>query len=169
MQVKSIAECSKGSILQYFWPSLSYHLLRSLFCLFLSGLFTQVLLYDHFMVISYNYLVNKFCCHNMTMLYTYLCYNEVCYKETALYLHVFYKNTMFEIALAMVSKNTMFKIALALVSKNTMFKIALALVFIVRVHFLFYTIGKQKSRYTLSVLQRMGWEHVLIINLKCFW
>ena len=35
MQVKSIAECSKGSILQYFRPSLSYHLLlRSLFCLF---------------------------------------------------------------------------------------------------------------------------------------
>ena len=30
MQVKSIAECSKGSILQYFRPSLSYHLsLRS--------------------------------------------------------------------------------------------------------------------------------------------
>ena len=25
MQVKSIAECSKGSILQYFQPSLSYH------------------------------------------------------------------------------------------------------------------------------------------------
>ena len=25
MQVKSIAECSKWSILQYFWPSLSYH------------------------------------------------------------------------------------------------------------------------------------------------
>ena len=38
MQVKSIAECSKGSILQYFRPSLSYHLsLRSLFCLLLSG------------------------------------------------------------------------------------------------------------------------------------
>ena len=35
MQVKNIAECSKGSILQYFCPSLSYHLpLRSLFCLF---------------------------------------------------------------------------------------------------------------------------------------
>ena len=34
MQVKSIAECSKGSILQYFRPSLRYHLsLRSLFCL----------------------------------------------------------------------------------------------------------------------------------------
>ena len=46
MQVKSIAECSKGSILHYFRPSISYHLsLRSLFCLFLSGDFTQVLLY----------------------------------------------------------------------------------------------------------------------------
>ena len=46
MQVESIAECSKGSILQYFRPSLSYHLsLRLLFCLFLSGCFTQVLLY----------------------------------------------------------------------------------------------------------------------------
>ena len=38
MQVKSIAECSKGSILQYFRPTLSYHMtLRPLFCLFLSG------------------------------------------------------------------------------------------------------------------------------------
>ena len=38
MQDKSIAECSKGSILHYFLPSLIYHLsLRSLFCLFLSG------------------------------------------------------------------------------------------------------------------------------------
>ena len=46
MQVKSIAECSKGSILQYFWPSLSYHLLlRYLFCLFLSGCLRRVLLY----------------------------------------------------------------------------------------------------------------------------
>ena len=46
MQVKSIADCSKGSILQYFRPTLGYHLLlRSLFCLFLSGRFTQVLLY----------------------------------------------------------------------------------------------------------------------------
>ena len=44
MQVKSIAKFSKGSILQYFRPSLSYHLsFRSLFCLFLSGRFTQVL------------------------------------------------------------------------------------------------------------------------------
>ena len=47
MQVKSIAECSPWSILQYFQPSLSYHLsLRSLFCLFLSGRLRQVLLYD---------------------------------------------------------------------------------------------------------------------------
>ena len=38
MQVKSIAECSKGSILQYFQPSLSYHFpLGHLFCLFISG------------------------------------------------------------------------------------------------------------------------------------
>ena len=35
MQVKSIAECSKGSILQPFWLSLNYQLLlKSLFCLF---------------------------------------------------------------------------------------------------------------------------------------
>ena len=41
MQVKSIAECSKGSILQYFRPSLRYNWsLRSLFVCF-----TQVLLY----------------------------------------------------------------------------------------------------------------------------
>ena len=46
MQVKSIAERSKGSILQYFRPSLTYHLsLSSLFCLFLSGRLRQILLY----------------------------------------------------------------------------------------------------------------------------
>ena len=46
MQVKSIAECSMGSILQYFRPSLSYHLsFRPLFCLFLSDRLRQVLLY----------------------------------------------------------------------------------------------------------------------------
>ena len=46
MMVKIIAECSKGGILQYFQPSLSYHLsLRSLYYLFVSGRFTQVLLY----------------------------------------------------------------------------------------------------------------------------
>ena len=46
MQVKSIAECSPWSILQYFRPSLSYHFpLRHLFCLFLSGRLRQVFLY----------------------------------------------------------------------------------------------------------------------------
>ena len=46
MQVKSIAECSKGSILQYYLSSLSYYLpFRALFCLFLSGCLRQVLLY----------------------------------------------------------------------------------------------------------------------------
>ena len=49
MQVKSIAECSKRSILQYFGPSLSYYLsLRSLFCLFLRGRLRLVLLYLKF-------------------------------------------------------------------------------------------------------------------------
>ena len=51
MQVKSIAECSKGGILQNVRPSLSYHLsLISVFCLFLSYRFTQVLLYGTFIV-----------------------------------------------------------------------------------------------------------------------
>ena len=46
MQVKRIAECSKGSILQHFRPPLSYHFsLRPLFCLFLVGRFRLVLLY----------------------------------------------------------------------------------------------------------------------------
>ena len=45
MQVKSNAEVPRGSK-GYFRPSLSYHLLlRPLFCLFLSGRFTQVLPY----------------------------------------------------------------------------------------------------------------------------
>ena len=48
MQVKKIAECSNGNILQYFWPPLSYHIqLRHWFCLFLSGRLRQVLLYMH--------------------------------------------------------------------------------------------------------------------------
>ena len=53
MQVKSITECSKWSILQYFRPSLRYQLLlRSLFCLFLSGRFTHILLYI-FLIVPY--------------------------------------------------------------------------------------------------------------------
>ena len=47
MQVKSIAELLQESILQYFRPSLSYHLsLRPLLCLFLSNRLRQVLLYS---------------------------------------------------------------------------------------------------------------------------
>ena len=43
MQVKSIAECSNWSILQYFRPPLSYHFpLRPWFCLFLSDRLRQV-------------------------------------------------------------------------------------------------------------------------------
>ena len=46
MHVKGIAECSKGSILQYLRPSLSYQLSsRSLFCVFLRGRLTQILLH----------------------------------------------------------------------------------------------------------------------------
>ena len=48
MQVKSIAECSLWSILQYFRASLIYQLsLRPMFCLFFEWPFTQVLLYTH--------------------------------------------------------------------------------------------------------------------------
>ena len=53
MQVNSIAECSNGSILQYFRPSLSYHLpLRSFCCLFFewplkTGFTVNVFMYDY--------------------------------------------------------------------------------------------------------------------------
>ena len=54
---QNVAECAKGSILQYFRPSLSYYLsLRSLLCLFLSGRFTQVLLH----LSSINVMINGF-------------------------------------------------------------------------------------------------------------
>ena len=56
MQVKRIAECSKWSILQYFRPSLSYHLsLRSLFCLFLSGFGFGLVLLLYIPVNSYGH------------------------------------------------------------------------------------------------------------------
>ena len=46
MKVESIAECSKGSILQYFWPALSDNLNRKTFLVFfLIGSLRQVLLY----------------------------------------------------------------------------------------------------------------------------
>ena len=47
MKVKSIAECSPWSILQYFWPALSdYWSWKPIFGLFESGCFTKVLLYS---------------------------------------------------------------------------------------------------------------------------
>ena len=46
MQVKSIAECSPWSILQYFWPALSNTWpWKPIFGLFETGSYTQVLLY----------------------------------------------------------------------------------------------------------------------------
>ena len=48
MQIKSIAEMLQESILQDFRPALSHMPLRPLFCLLLSGRFTQVLQYLHF-------------------------------------------------------------------------------------------------------------------------
>ena len=47
MKFESIAECSKGSILQYFWPAWSDNWSwKPIFCLFDSGRFTQILLYN---------------------------------------------------------------------------------------------------------------------------
>ena len=53
MKVKSIVECSKGCILQYFWPALSDNLSwkKTIFDLFESDRFRQVLLYVKFIKI----------------------------------------------------------------------------------------------------------------------
>ena len=60
MQVKCIAECSKGSIMQYFRPSLSSRLsLRSLFCLLLSGRLRQVLMYSKFLTSTWPDVIKK--------------------------------------------------------------------------------------------------------------
>ena len=44
MKVESIAECSKGSILQYIWPALRDNQCWKPFVFFLSGRLRQVLL-----------------------------------------------------------------------------------------------------------------------------
>ena len=55
MKVESIAECSRGSILQYFWPALSHNWSwKPIFGLFESGRFTQVLLYQLLISGKYN-------------------------------------------------------------------------------------------------------------------
>ena len=57
MQVKSIAECSKGSILQYFQPLLSCHLsLRPLFCLFFEWQFYTGFTVHHLILFTGNLL-----------------------------------------------------------------------------------------------------------------
>ena len=50
MKVKSIAECSPWSILQYFWPALSNN-----WPSFLSGRFRQVLMYNQQSIYIYEY------------------------------------------------------------------------------------------------------------------
>ena len=50
MKVESIAECSPWSILQYFWPALSYN-----WSSFLSGRLRQVLLYNQQSIYKYAY------------------------------------------------------------------------------------------------------------------
>ena len=67
MKVKSIAECSKGSILKYFWPSLSYHLLsRSLFFVSFEWLFktclTVLTTYMYFLFCGVRRLAGRFHC-----------------------------------------------------------------------------------------------------------
>ena len=58
MQIKSIAECSKGSILLYFRPSLSYQLLYKIFVLiifewpFYTG-FTVLYMYVYFLFVLF--------------------------------------------------------------------------------------------------------------------
>ena len=55
MKVNSIAECSKGSILQNFWPALSDKWSwKPIFGVFESDRFTQVLLYVQMPLINAN-------------------------------------------------------------------------------------------------------------------
>ena len=78
MQIKSTAECSWGSILQYFRSALSDDLsLRFLFCLFLNGRLKQVLLFVieasikvfDLAIVHYILAVVAVCCINRRWLY----------------------------------------------------------------------------------------------------
>ena len=56
MKVKSIAECSSLSILQYFWPALSDNLSwKPIMVFFFSGGLRQVLLYHKNKISKINY------------------------------------------------------------------------------------------------------------------
>ena len=91
MQVKSIAECSNGSILHYFRPSLSYHLsLRCLFCLFLSGRIRHFFCsmihiarsYLHMLFVLYDNLCDvSFCPHSITYIKAYLMFHQVLFMK----------------------------------------------------------------------------------------
>ena len=60
MKVKSIAECSKESILQYFWPTLSNNWSwKQIFGLFESDCFTQVLLYIDILCVQVYYIITS--------------------------------------------------------------------------------------------------------------
>ena len=73
MQVESIAKCSKGSILQYFRSSFSYHLsLRSLFLSIFEWRFTQVLLYIILLQLQQNLYVPCFLVHLFQIHYPFL-------------------------------------------------------------------------------------------------
>ena len=59
MKVKSIAECSPWSILQYFWPALSDNRSwKPILVFFLSGRLRQVLLYFCFYSMVINFILN---------------------------------------------------------------------------------------------------------------
>ena len=71
IKVKSIAECSPWSILQYFWPGLSDNMSWKRICgLFESGCFTQVLLYILFFR---EYTPNMLITHSMVSAITIHC------------------------------------------------------------------------------------------------
>ena len=53
MKIESIAECSRWSILQYFWPALSDNWYWNQFSVSESGRLTQVLLYFIVMGVFY--------------------------------------------------------------------------------------------------------------------
>ena len=101
MQTRSIAECSKGSILQYFRPSLSYHFpLRPLFCLFLSGRlrqeFTVLMLteHSHFIEVASAlcvWLLRKDICP----LSCITCKSEKCFKSHYFFFFFFFKKFLF--------------------------------------------------------------------------
>ena len=72
MKVKSIAECSHWSILQYLWPALSdSQSWKPILVFFLSGHLRQVLLYSKFTLSGYELLRVHFRKINQFVAYTW--------------------------------------------------------------------------------------------------